>query len=392
MTLYVLNQTHGIPEDVMSQYILAARVKNEVLLPKAGVLRQAVAAQKQGKKGIFVHPDQAQEAAIVTGLSVLPLRTLEEVQQYLLGNLTITPIQRDTRMLFAQEQQEEPYEIAEIIEDENTKHALEIAVIGRHPSVLFGHFRSGKRRLAEHTLGMMPHLSLKEALVVTLRYSDTGELPLGSGLLAHRQLRLISPVTSPEEVYASLFLSHLGVLLLQDPQEFNQQVLGILQETLQTKQVYWKGQHVPCRPQVIALCPHALLPESLIPHFDLYIKVPIISPEDHSRFADIELESSQEIRERIEAAKQWQELRYEDHETIRNNGDIPLTEAQDWVTVDKQALQFASISLRNLRIDTAVLPQAFRVAQSIADRVGQPKPFPYHSAEAIHYLHPRFEN
>jgi len=364
--------------------LLAAEGPSQSLRPMAGLLARAMEARKSGKKGVLVYEEQKEEGGIVSGLDVIPVRNLEDVIHFLNGEKEIKPLFRDTREIFAMAQKDLPNDMADIIEDENAKHALEIAAIGRHHSILYGDVRAGKKRLVEHLPAIMPRMSLSEALETTLRFSNLGQLALGSGLMAHRPLLTISPIISLEEARERLYLSHLGVLHLQDLSEINKEVLNLVSGCLRDGTLTWKGKRMPCRPWVIGTLEEVDVPETLSNVFDLYVEVPIIAAEDHLRFG--ELEASLEIRDRVEEGARRQEARYEDEADIGSNADIPMERVSEWVHLDKQTEMLLSISLKKHGIYLNHRPQILRVSRSIADRVGEEEPLLYHVAEAIQYM------
>ncbi|MCI4669253.1 MAG: ATP-binding protein [Bacteroidia bacterium] len=357
----------------------------------SGLLSEAIAARKKGKRGIFVHPDQVEEAAIVNELDVLPVSNVNELIGYLEGKIQIEAVIRDTREIFAAMQEELPNDMADIIEDENVKHALEIAAIGRHHTFLYGDPRSGKDRLVEHLPATLPRLSLQEALEVTKRFSQTGQMKKGMGLIAHRPLVKMGPYTSIDEVRQMLFRSHLGILWIQDMAEVGEETQHFISEVLATGNIFYFERVAACRPMIVATSTKPEHSDKLTPFFDLFLEVPIIEAEDHLRFE--ELESSLEIRERVEQAFKIQEGRFSNHNQGRTktailfgNGDLNAEQIKEWVQLDAQTKMLLNISLKKQGIDPKLTSQVLRVSRSIADRVGEAQPLLYHVAEAIHYM------
>ncbi|MEO1417633.1 MAG: ATP-binding protein [Bacteroidota bacterium] len=374
-----------ISHEASQRFVLAARMlAGGALLPQAGVLAQAMAARKAKKEAILVHPDQAEEAAIVNDVAVISVTSESEAIAYIKGEAEIAPLIRDTRTIFQDAQEVVPLDMADIIEDENAKHALEIAAIGHHHAVLVGNERSGRMRLAAHVAATLPKMTLQEALSVTLRYSDTGKLPLKTGLLPHRPTEKIGPYSSEEDLRLKAYLSHLGVLIIENIEELDKDQVRVIHEVLAQRRILWEGKMAPCQPQMIGLSTKGKMALELRHFFDLYIDVPIISIEDHLRF-DEELESSLDIRERIESATARQSQRFSES-TLTYNAHIPPNEIDQWVPLQAPTKMLMNISLKNLGLSPKIVPQARRVAQSIADRVGDQVIQPYYIAEAIQYF------
>src|SRR5947209_1052204 len=91
--------------------------------PIKGVLPIALSAREQGKRGIFVPPDNAAEAAVVSGLQVIPIQNLREAVGFLEGELQIAPTVVDVDKIFNNDHEDE-IDFDEVKGQESVKRAL----------------------------------------------------------------------------------------------------------------------------------------------------------------------------------------------------------------------------------------------------------------------------
>ena len=110
-------------EKAVSYLILAEVIFGGAIHPIRSLLAKAIKARKEGKKGIFVHSSQVEEAAIVNDIQVFGVEEEEEILHFLNGQRELNETIRDTRSLFKDEQETPPNDMADIIEDENAKQA-----------------------------------------------------------------------------------------------------------------------------------------------------------------------------------------------------------------------------------------------------------------------------
>ena len=144
-----------------------------------GVLLMAALAREQGLKRVFVPEINGREAALIPEIEVIPVASLEAMVGHLTGLAPISALTIDIDEVL-QEQGSYAADFADIVGQEHVKRAVEVAAAGGHNVLLSGPPGTGKTLIARSLPGILPPLSLDEALEVTKIYSVAGLLPAGT--------------------------------------------------------------------------------------------------------------------------------------------------------------------------------------------------------------------
>lgn len=404
IAIALLAATGKIPVDDLADYALAGELALSGVVRRVHAILPIVLEMRRiGKKAILVPAENAQEASIVEGIDVYPVRTLREAADFLAHTLSISPVYSDLATLVANGQ-DFTEDFQDVKGQATAKRAIEIAVAGGHNLLMIGSPGSGKTMLARRIPSILPPLSPEEALEVTRVHSVAGELKVREALITRRPFRaphhtvsdigLLGGGTHP--VPGEVSLAHRGVLFLDEFPEFKRSVLEVMRQPLEDGHVSISRAAAACDfpsrfmlvaamnpcpcgysddPKHECRCSHRQITAyrnrisgPLLDRIDIQLSLPPVSVDE---LIDAPPgEPSAAIRTRILAARAIQRQRFAETPDVLCNADMRTRDLARHCHMDATAQKRLRMLISALDLSARAYDRVLKVARTIADLAG----------------------
>lgn len=359
-----------------------------------GALNSVIFAKENGYRGVVIPRDNIQEAMLIDGIDIVPVRDLTEVAEFISKNIK-------QEINFSKEITEAEFDIdfSDVKGQALAKRALEISAAGKHNLIMIGSPGAGKSMLCRRIVTILPPLSEKEIIESTKIYSIAGELSKSRPIISNPPFRAPHHTSTPVSIIGGgkkitpgeISLASGGVLFLDELAEFPKNVLESLRQPLEDGVIsisraqyrvdfktnfiflaatnpcscgyaYENNGKCTCTPTEINKYMKKIS-GPILDRIDLHVEVRQLNDEELASYENGE--SSNNIRQRVIKARKRQYERFGAEDIC--NGNMNQKQIKKFCEISPEDMRYFKNVIKVLEISARGYDKILKVARTIAD-------------------------
>lgn len=415
IALSILINMGVIEQDEITNYLILGELALDGgLIGVSGILPAAIGAGERNY-GIICPENNGKEAAWSGNDNIIAANNILQLINHIKSRQCIAQpeLTKNIQEIF------HLVDLKDIKGQETAKRALEIAAAGGHNMLMSGSPGAGKSMLASAMTSILPQMTSKEVLEVSMIASIAGDISDGN-LKTTRPFRaphhscsmpaMVGGGGNKRVMPGEISLAHNGVLFLDELPEFPRVVVDSLRQPIEEGKINISraNYHItyPARFQLIAAmnpCRCGFLGDAsracnkaprcgsdyqskisgpFFDRIDMYLEVntSLINEIINAK----EAEDSKTVALRVQKARDLQAKRYEKFD-IKNNAELHSKLIQEFAAPTIEAKQMLNEAAEKMKLSMRGYNRVLKLARTIADLQEEEQINKSHVSEALSY-------